>query len=818
MPQRNPGAGHSALGLGLLVFVAGASLMCVEIIGGMTIAPYFGSNVFVWGSVIGMFMGALSLGYVLGGKVADRNPKASVLSVLVAVAGVLVALVPTIVPVICCALLETDAGPLFAPLLPFTALVLIYFLPSMLLGMTLPVAVRIGSTALSTVGAVVGKLYALNALGSVAGALVSVFVLAVFFGNRAILLGCGAVLVVVAAVCFWLERGVAVGGAERGVRKAARKPTPVPGLRALVFICGMLLMSLEVVGGAEIAPYFGSNVFVWGSVITVFLGALCIGYRVGGIVADRRPAIVTLTTLVAAAGIAMLLIPLCAPAVCKMFVGALPAGGVGVLGALFASILLYFPPTVLLAMVAPFAVRLSTRRVGSIGGVAGKLYALSTLGNVVGALLTTFVLISAIGKTHLLELSGFVTALVAVATLLNYNRATGARKQPLLVSGLVLLAVAALALWPKPPLVPLAKEGERLLGIVDVAGSGHWHLVEAERWDPAEGEYGDYHLLRRIRAERESAYHHVAVIEEKSLPVGEEIRTIDGTRFNISRTTLSGNRRDLRFDRYVESSVRLDDDARNIRKPYTAGTTYTDLLHLPFIFSDEITDVLIVGGGGGVVPMVFKNSYPRLSIDVVEIDPVVAQVAKEWFGFQPGERVRLHIRDARMFIHNSEKEYDLIILDAYTAGSRIPFHLTTEEFLTEVLDRLRPRGIVLMNVISGVTGPASRLFRAEYKTFGAVFGFDHVYVFPKSPSDLAFSQNVMLIATGPRHTRRLSSDEVEGLAKARTASGKIKMATLPEYASHMFTEQEQKDIRQDDVPVLTDDYAPVDMMVIELEE
>ena len=57
------------------MFIAGGSLMCVEIIAGLTIAPFFGSSVFVWGSVIGVFMGALSLGYLAGGKIAERSQK-----------------------------------------------------------------------------------------------------------------------------------------------------------------------------------------------------------------------------------------------------------------------------------------------------------------------------------------------------------------------------------------------------------------------------------------------------------------------------------------------------------------------------------------------------------------------------------------------------------------------------------------------------------------------------------------------------------------------------------------------------------------------
>ena len=683
MGEHREAARYSAPALALLVFAAGGGLMCMEIVGGMTVAPYFGSNVFVWGSVISVFMGALSLGYVLGGRVADTNPGAGTLSALTLAAGALVVVVPLIGPRLCRALLRADLGPGLNPLLPLFAVMLLYFLPTMLLGMISPIAVRIASAALTSVGRVTGKIYAVTTLGSVFGALLSTFVLVTFFGNRVILLGCGVVLVVVAFVCFYLNRGVVGGGPTGKARMPAGDVKPIPGLRPLVFACGMVLMSLEVIGGAAIAPFFGSSVFVWGSVITVFLGALSVGYVAGGKLADRRTTMMALATVVVAAGIATLVVPLVAPAVCNALVGT-SSGGRNVLRPLFASLILYFVPITLFAMVAPFAVRLSTPRVGSVGGVAGRLYALSTLGNVVGVLLTTFVLISAIGKTHLFELGGVGAVLVAVLAVFIHNRAREDGGQPWLVSGLLVLAVVALALVTKPDLVPLADHAEEVVG----SAKGGWSVVKLKD--------REYYVLRRIRAQRESPYHHLAVIEEKVLPVGEKFTTQEGKAFLVGQTDPMGNRRQLRFDQYVESAVLLDADAKKIRQPYASGTTYSDLLHLPFIFNTEVRNVLIIGGGGGVVPMIFRNSYPRLSIDVVEIDPVVVGMAKRWFGLRLDERLRMHVQDGRMFIHNSKKRYDLIILDAYTAGGRIPFHLTTKEFLTEVREHLTKRGVGLM--------------------------------------------------------------------------------------------------------------------------
>ncbi len=801
----------SARGLGFAVFSAGAVLMCVEIVGGLTIAPYFGSNVFVWGSVISVFMGALALGYMAGGKAADAGPRAWMLGGLLGAAGVLVLLVPWLGPVVNRALLEADLGQWLNPLRALAAVAALFFLPSMLLGMISPIAVRIASTGLGSIGRVVGRLYALNTLGSVGGALATTFVLTVFLGNRAILFGCGGVLVLAAAAVALMNRTTAAGArapkAETNVAAPAR--SLVPGLRPMVFACGMVLMSLEIVGGAEIAPYFGSSVFVWGSVITVCLCAMALGYRLGGRLADRRPAMDTLAAVVVAAGVATLVIPMATPAVCRTMQAAAWGGGLNVLRPLVAAAVLYAVPVMLFAMVAPFAVRLSTAGVRAAGGVAGRLYALSTLGNMVGVLLTTFVLISAIGKTHLLELAGVVTVVAAVEAMLAFNRSAGVPRRGVAVSALLLLAVAGFVLVPKPPLVQVADSGEKVAG-----SSKGWTVV---------GQDG-YYVLRRILEERESPYHHIAVIEERTLPVGLPFDTDEMRRIDVERTTPYGDRRQLRFDQYVESAVQIRPDNKGdwvISDPYTSGTTYADMLHLPLIFNPDARSVLIIGGGGGVVPTLFKKLYKQMTVDVVEIDPVVVDVAERWFGLVADGRVRVHVQDGRMFVHNSPQKYDLILLDAYTAGGRIPAHLTTREFLEDVRGHLQPNGVVLMNVISPVSadGPKSRLFRAELKTFRAVFGSEHVYAFPKvlterwTPEE---SNNVMLIATGPGHARRLGEAEIGQLAVHYCDAKRIGIPKVKEHAANMLTDKELSEVRQDNVPVLTDDYAPVDLMVANL--
>jgi len=170
-------------------------------------------------------------------------------------------------------------------------------------------------------------------------------------------------------------------------------------LLVVVFVCGATLMAFEMVGSRILAPTFGSTVFVWGSLIGVFLGALSLGYLVGGRLADRRPSFFVLGTIIAAAGLIILIVPFYAPACCRWIDGASPGRSTN---PLFASLFLFFVPSVLLGMVSPFAIRLAAEAVRTVGTTAGRLYALSTLGSLFGTFFTAFFLIAVIGVSSIL--------------------------------------------------------------------------------------------------------------------------------------------------------------------------------------------------------------------------------------------------------------------------------------------------------------------------------------------------------------------------------------------------------------------------------
>ena len=146
-------------------------------------------------------------------------------------------------------------------------------------------------------------------------------------------------------------------------------------------------MSLELLGGRVLAPYFGSSIYVWGSIITVFMASLSMGYLLGGRWSLTNPSLVRFGCLfLAGAGLLYPLTYFGEPAMVWIFDRVEDPR----YGSLAASCLLFVAPTVLLGMISPYSVRLLVKTTEESGNVAGRLYFFSTLGSALGTLGTSF--------------------------------------------------------------------------------------------------------------------------------------------------------------------------------------------------------------------------------------------------------------------------------------------------------------------------------------------------------------------------------------------------------------------------------------------
>ncbi len=174
-------------------------------------------------------------------------------------------------------------------------------------------------------------------------------------------------------------------------------------LNVIVFVCGAALMALEIVAARVLAPALGNSIFVWGSVISIVMVALSLGYWLGGQLADRRSPARALAPVIAAAGVLTVLAPVIAAAVLPWAADLGPR-----LGSLVASALIFFAPALLLAMVSPLGVRLAiSSDIERVGRSAGGLYSVSTAGSIVGTLATSFWLIPLLSLEPLIVAIGF---------------------------------------------------------------------------------------------------------------------------------------------------------------------------------------------------------------------------------------------------------------------------------------------------------------------------------------------------------------------------------------------------------------------------
>lgn len=161
-------------------------------------------------------------------------------------------------------------------------------------------------------------------------------------------------------------------------------------LEITVFVCGAVVMAFEIVGSRMLGPYVGTSAFVWSSIIGIILLSLAVGYYAGGRLSDRFPKPVLLAVIILLAALFMLFTVFIKNILLDFLTDA--SGNIKLISIL-ASLLLFSPPAVLLGMVSPFAVRLRIHSVTTSGATAGNLYALSTLGSILGTFLAGFVLI-----------------------------------------------------------------------------------------------------------------------------------------------------------------------------------------------------------------------------------------------------------------------------------------------------------------------------------------------------------------------------------------------------------------------------------------
>lgn len=219
---------------------------------------------------------------------------------------------------------------------------------------------------------------------------------------------------------------------------------------------------------------------------------------------------------------------------------------------------------------------------------------------------------------------------------------------------------------------------------------------------------------------------------------------------------------------------------------------YTRYYHLAKYFKPDFKKTLMLGGAGYSYPKDYLLKYPQATMDVVEIDPKITELAKKYFNLKDDPRLNIFHEDGRVYLNRTKNKYDVIFGDAFSSRHSLPYQLTTKEAVQKKYEILNEDGVVILNIISSIEGGQGKFLRAEYATYKSIF--PQVYLFPtEDKNNGAEVQNVILVAMKSQKELSFSgsgSDELDG-----------------------FFQQLWKGEIENDMPVLTDDFAPVDYYI-----
>ncbi|HEY7714603.1 MAG TPA: fused MFS/spermidine synthase [Candidatus Binatia bacterium] len=492
----------------------------------------------------------------------------------------------------------------------------------------------------------------------------------------------------------------------------------------VVFVSGAVLMALEIAGSRVLAPHFGSSIFVWGSLISVVMAALSLGYYWGGWLSAREPSYGKLMLLLLVPGIVVFFLPFLYPTVNERI--AMIDFGTR-MNPLIACSVLFLLPGVFMGTVSPYVIRLAAKQLHTVGSTAGTLYAVSTCGSIFGTLLTAFYLIPILGVSNIIHCLGITLVCLSLLVV------------PLIrLQGVSLSRAVVTTLF--------------IFGMTDMF------------WAPL--------AWTKTILQKDTFYHRIRIEEDHEA-------------------------RYMYFDRTLQSAMNLND-------PTALRLIYSRYTSLGLTFRPDAKKMLVIGLGGGSIPKKIQKEFPHMEIDAVEIDPEVIKMAKDHFHVKENALLRLHAQDGRLFLTRTRHQYDIILLDAYFTDA-MPFHLTTKEFFELAQKKLTPNGIIVANLISAVTGPSGKIARAFVRTQRQIFPQTYVFA-ARRPDNVSLDtiQNVIVIAT--REKQRL---DIKEIVKRATA---INKGLFPEPIQDIAVAHFDKPLPED-VPILTDDYAPTDNLL-----
>lgn len=508
-------------------------------------------------------------------------------------------------------------------------------------------------------------------------------------------------------------------------------------LGVLVFTAGFATLGVELSASRLLDPWFGNSLIVWASLIGLILLYLAVGYALGGAIADRSPRLLTLLRLTGVAALGIGLIPTVSRPVLLVAGRGIADLDAGLLaGSMAAMLVLFAAPVTLLGCVGPFAVRLALRDVAGSGRVAGRLYALSTAGSILGAFLPVLLLIPNLGTRRTFAVLAASLFLVVMAGLWRIRRREA------------LLAAAGLA------------------------------LVVALGWQPAGPLKGTPGLV----FETESAHNYIQVLD---FGTERQLRLNEGEGIH-SVYRPGGGLADGIWDYFLIAPAfnPAPYGPERVRRVYIGGLAAGTVAGL-------LTEAYgpIPMDGAELDPVILQIGREWFAMTEPNLNAVAAD-ARWWLAQgtdrQPGAAIghRSVAPDTQDVVRGVA--YDLIVIDAYRPPY-IPFHLTTVEFFALARARLAEDGVAAVNV--GRTHSDYSLVHAIAATLRQVFPSVYLIDLP----DDGELGNVLVVATRRPTTladfrANLSAFDAPLLAQVgRQAMGLVSVAAPPDDAP-IFTD------------------------------
>lgn len=239
--------------------------------------------------------------------------------------------------------------------------------------------------------------------------------------------------------------------------------------------------------------------------------------------------------------------------------------------------------------------------------------------------------------------------------------------------------------------------------------------------------------------------------------------------------------------RYLSTDNRGWESAMFLYDPDELVFDYTKAYRISNFLGKEVKSALMLGGAANSYPRDFLKSNKTGTIDIVEIDPRMTEVARKYFNLVDEPRMKIFHEDARTYVQNTKNKYDVVFLDAFM-GVTPPSHLTTMEFMADINNLLNDDGVLLINMLSAVRGWKSGFFQAEANTIRSVFPYLDVYMIQKEA--LGTDQNLLVVAQKRKMDIEVTDPELKEL-----------LAEKMEISETLGNGK-----------ILTDDHAPVEFL------